>query len=463
MLLILGHFFQILSVFLKNKIKKRYMLKSLKNLHKIVFKLDYDAYQELGPTHIQQRVYDVSMAYSGFYFESVPSLIINSIIILVVVTITLTINPIIAVVMFLLLPFNYFGYKLLNKKLSNLSIEMSQISSNAWRNENSIMSQVDFIKQNPNNAPILEKIQGLRDSSEDITRKVNNYANGVSGILRGTNQVINNVLILLVAYAAFENITAIGSAIFIMIILPYFSQAVSGITNLNLNISQLKAADDFVNEMHKNQETNGTQNITEISKIKIDLPSLVIKDKELAKGILLEAKKGDIIGIIGESGRGKSTLAKLIAKIRHSEFVYINDIPLNKIDNHSYRTKVSYFSQNTPIVTDTIINNINFGIENTTNNYNNIKFLKKFVNLDEMLLENGSNLSGGDKQRIGLARIFIENSDVLILDEPTSSIDSETQDEILQEIIKLAENKIIFLISHDEKAIKYCTKTFKLS
>lgn len=88
--------------------------------------------------------------------------------------------------------------------------------------------------------------------------------------------------------------------------------------------------------------------------------------------------------------------------------------------------------------------------------------MKKFINLPDgietIIKENGANLSGGDKQKIALARLFINELDVIILDEATNSIDKSIVDDIMKDILNNFSDKIIYIITHDDYMIKYCNK-----
>lgn len=180
-------------------------------------------------------------------------------------------------------------------------------------------------------------------------------------------------------------------------------------------------------------------------------------DKNALEEIDVTIKNGEKIAIVGENGSGKSTLVKLIPKFRSVKGIYINDIPIEKIKNEEYLKNISYYSQNTPIISDTIYNNLNFGRKPVQKSvYENLKFLSKFNNLDEMIIENGANLSGGDKQRIALSRYFVENAQIVILDEPTSSLDKETETEIMTAVLENNKDKIIFIISHNNDIMNYC-------
>ncbi|MBE6062581.1 MAG: ABC transporter ATP-binding protein [Clostridium butyricum] len=90
------------------------------------------------------------------------------------------------------------------------------------------------------------------------------------------------------------------------------------------------------------------------------------------------------------------------------------------------------------------------------------KFYKFPNELDTIIQENGSNLSGGDKQKIAISRIFLEDSNVLILDEIVSSIDKDTANDIIQNILEYNKNKIIFIISHDNSMENFCNKIINI-
>ena len=452
------------SVFIKNRLVQKYHVKATSKLYRYVFKLKYDSYLKMGPSNIQGRIYDAVAAYCTFFFETLPGLIINVVMIIATVVVTATFSPIVAAAMFITLPLNYFGYKLLNKKLAFLSVELSNVCALAWKDENAIISQIDFIKQNSNNSYLLPLIEKHKNSAQDITRRINNYANGVSAALTATNQIVKNLMILILAAIVFENYAMLGNVLFVILVLPYFTSAVSGLTSTNLNISALKAADIFFRTLISEREKDGHIKIEEINEIKFDCKNISADGKNiLIKDVKMKFKKGDIVGIMGESGSGKSTLAKSIMRFRNCDGISVNDIPISEIVADNYLSMVSYYSQYTPIITDSVLNNLNFGrIPVDEARYNELKFLDKFHDKNEVVYENGANLSGGDKQRIALARVFTEKAQIIILDEPTNSLDEETECIILKEIFKSHNEKIFFLISHNQKNIEFCTHVVKL-
>ena len=458
LLLAAGYLVEFISVFIKNGLIQQYHGRAAEILYADVFRLNYDKYIEEGPTAIRDLVWNAADAYAGLYFDVIPSLIVNIATIIVSIYISFTLNHIAALLMFITLPIHYFGFKLLNKKLAQLSVKLRQASSKSQSNIHSVVSQVDFIKQNSENENLLPMIKKNILDSEGVRKKVNYVANGVSGLLIGLNQIIQSLTIVFLAALALKNKDAFGGVVYVMLVFPYFSNAIRGLSFTNLGIADVKAADEFLKTMIENREEDGTLDMPDdVRSISFDIDSVDIYDKNLLNNVHMSFKKGDIVGIKGESGTGKSTLVKLIPKFRSVEGIYINDIPIEKIKNVEYLKNISYYSQNTPIISDTIYNNLNFGRKPVQKSvYENLKFLSKFNNLDEMIIENGANLSGGDKQRIALSRYFVENAKIVILDEPTSSLDKETETEIMTAVLENNKDKIIFIISHNNDIMNYC-------
>ena len=458
LLLAAGYLVEFISVFIKNGLVQQYHGRAAEILYADVFKLNYDKYIEDGPTAIRDLVWNAADAYAGLYFDVIPSLIVNIATIIVSIYISFTLNHIAALLMFITLPIHYFGFKLLNKKLAKLSVKLRQASSKSQSNIHSVVSQVDFIKQNSENENLLPMIKKNILESEGVRKKVNYVANGVSGLLIGLNQIIQSLTIVFLAALALKNKDAFGGVVYVMLVFPYFSNAIRGLSFTNLGIADVKAADEFLKTMIEYREEDGTLDMpSDVKSIRFDINSVDIYDKNLLNDIHMSFKKGDIVGIKGESGTGKSTLVKLIPKFRSVKGIYINDIPIEKIKNEEYLKNISYYSQNTPIISDTIYNNLNFGRKPVQKSvYENLKFLSKFNNLDEMIIENGANLSGGDKQRIALSRYFVENAQIVILDEPTSSLDKETETEIMTAVLENNKDKIIFIISHNNDIMNYC-------
>ena len=197
--------------------------------------------------------------------------------------------------------------------------------------------------------------------------------------------------------------------------------------------------------------------------------------KKILNKINIEIKKGQIIGISGDSGSGKTTLVSIIKQILKEDEgnIYVDDIKINSKNVLSWQQKIGFVSQDTFILKGSILENIAFGVQEIDYDYDLIKEVLKLANLEEfvakrnlnyLLDENGKNISGGQIQRIAIARSLYAQSEILIFDEFTSSIDKKNELKILETVKNLKEsNKTIIIISHDKDVFKICDNVLKLN
>ena len=183
------------------------------------------------------------------------------------------------------------------------------------------------------------------------------------------------------------------------------------------------------------------------------------KDRKTLDLINLKFEGGKMTSLVGHSGSGKSTIMNLIPRfydIQSGDIVIDNQL-IDKITIKSLREQISMVSQETTLFDDTIINNIKYARENATNeeiyDVANLsycdEFIKKLPNKYETLIgENGVRLSGGEKQRLSIARAMLKKSSIILLDEATSSLDSETETKIQEALNILTKNKTTIVIAH---------------
>ncbi|MCL2160062.1 MAG: ABC transporter ATP-binding protein/permease [Oscillospiraceae bacterium] len=187
----------------------------------------------------------------------------------------------------------------------------------------------------------------------------------------------------------------------------------------------------------------------------------------------LQIKRGQCVGIVGQSGAGKSTIAQLLCGLYEPNEgkIELFGQDINSLNLDDLRSHISYVSQQTYILPGSIYENIKFGNQNASEDEITRAIeqagLKNFIDtlpdgLHTILSEDGANLSGGQRQRISLARTFLRNSSIYIFDEPTSSLDPETEKQIVQKIDEtIRQNNITsIIISHNENAIKNCDEIY---
>ena len=183
------------------------------------------------------------------------------------------------------------------------------------------------------------------------------------------------------------------------------------------------------------------------------------EEKKVLKSTNLEIKGGKMTALVGLSGAGKSTILNLIPRFYdpYSGSINIDDQSIYKVNMHSLRRNISLVSQETTLFDDTIKNNISYAKLDASNdeimlaakNSHADEFIQKLPNGYKTIIgENGVRLSGGEKQRLSIARAMLKKSSIILLDEATSSLDSDTEEKIQNAITLLTKNKTTVVIAH---------------
>ena len=211
----------------------------------------------------------------------------------------------------------------------------------------------------------------------------------------------------------------------------------------------------------------------EINLIKFNDVRLSYGDKEVLKGINLEANKSEFIALVGSSGGGKSSLMNLLMRFYDVDGgeILINGTNLKDIKIHSLRQNIGLVTQRVYIFNDTVAKNVAYGREfnedaviNALKLANAYEFVSKLDDsINTILNEFGTNLSGGQRQRIAIARALYQNPQILIFDEATSALDNESEKEITKAINNLRSKKIIFVIAHRLSTVENADKIAVLS
>ena len=199
--------------------------------------------------------------------------------------------------------------------------------------------------------------------------------------------------------------------------------------------------------------------------------SLKYSDTLVLDNINLEINKSDFIGVIGNTGSGKSSLSHILLGLINPSQGQIQCDGQNIFDNvKSYQKNIGYVPQNIFLLDDTIQNNITFGSSVDEKKISKVvklasleNFIKERPNgLNQIVGEKGIKISGGEKQRIGIARALYREPKILILDEPTSALDEATEKSIINELIHLKDVFTIILITHKLSNLNLADKIIKI-
>ena len=244
----------------------------------------------------------------------------------------------------------------------------------------------------------------------------------------------------------------------VLIILSFMAfssmhQAGSVLSMIGILDSALKETNSLT-QMEQIQVASPEQHIASDEIIFEDV-SFSYGDNEVLSHIDTAIKAGSFTAIIGPSGSGKTTLCQLIPRFFDVKKgrILIGGADIRHIPTEELMSKISVVFQKVYLFEDTILNNIRFGKPTAT--LEEVRAAAKAARCDDTLVqEGGNNLSGGEKQRISIARAILKDAPIIILDETTSALDTENEHEVLAAIEELTENKTVIMIAHRIKTVE---------
>ena len=281
-----------------------------------------------------------------------------------------------------------------------------------------------------------------------------------------------NIIMLFMGLILFSLDKIDFSAFLIGVILLMSSYGpVIALSNLSSNLLQTLASGERVlsllAEEPELKDVENAVDLKDVSRIDVENVSFAYGEEQILSDVSLSVKKGEILGIHGRSGSGKSTLLKLLMRFYDpkSGSIKINGESLPNINTCSLRNNMAYITQQTYIFNETIEENIRLARRDET--LEEIMEAAKKASIHDFILslpegyqtkmtELGGNLSDGEKQRIGIARAFLHNAPIILLDEPTSNLDSLNEAMILKSLLNVKAEKLIILVSHRQSTMAIC-------
>ena len=292
-------------------------------------------------------------------------------------------------------------------------------------------------------------------------------------------EFITDISLLLINFCSFKlimtNHLTIGNYMTITMLSNYLIYPIRNIINLTEEYHYVKNSITRANNLFEVEDENiyDDKKLEINGNIKITNLKYTFNNKNyILKNINLFIKDKDRVILLGPSGSGKSTILKILYKYLEVDrkTVYINGYDINDYSLIDIRKNITYISQNEIIYNDTIRNNIILDREVSEIDYLNICHLlhiddivkDNILGYDYILEENAINLSGGQRQKIILARSLLKRSNIIMIDEGFSQIDIETEREILQNIFRYFYNKTFIVISHRTENLDLYNRIIKI-
>ncbi len=312
-----------------------------------------------------------------------------------------------------------------------------------------------------------DKISELSEQIELSNKEIKKYIGKTYSLTNLTILVFSVLMLFVSAYLYTNNIVDLTSVIIPTIMLFSSFGAVTSVANLGAGLTQTIACGnrvlDILDDVPVVEQVRDGKDII-FEDAQINKVRFAYDNQDILNDFSLNIEKNKILAISGKSGCGKSTLLKLLMRFYdvQSGEVLISNENIKSINTKSLRDNESFVTQETHIFHDTIENNIK--IANTNASHEQVVKAAQNASLHEFIesLPNGYNtqvgelgdtISGGEKQRIGIARAFLHDANLILLDEPTSNLDSLNEAVILKSL-KECKDKTVVLVSHRKSTVK---------
>lgn len=378
-----------------------------------------------------------------------------------------------------------FGYIFsLRKRINLLSKKRSADESELFKIVSETFNSIKDIKIYQTENFFLRKIDPVINSSIENYKKLFLFQSFPKPLFELILLIFFLIFIFISIFFLNENINSIfstfalfGAASFR--ILPSVSRIIQGFQDVRFSNESKNIIRSNILELNNNNNLEINNFIFDKKKDSFNEIVLTAKyfgysDSILFKDVSFEVKKNQCIGIVGESGVGKSTLVNTImGLLQFKDVNLVYRINNQTIKNRKITGLFAYVPQSTFLLDDDVVSNITFGINKSDINFDLLNKviidseLTEFINnlpnkMQTRLGDKGNNISGGQIQRISLARALYRNSEILILDEFTNQLDNVTEKKILSTINNLKKEKTIIIVSHKNEPMQLCDTVYRI-
>lgn len=324
-----------------------------------------------------------------------------------------------------------------------------------------------------------ERLDGINARTDDLTAReeILKKENAVNGVLSGSLVWVFAALMLFVCGALYQS----GKVGFDGVVIPFISMLSSfgpvlALASLGSSLQQSFAAAgrimDILDETPQVPEIEDGERLEQFDGAECVHVSFAYDEEQILTDFSMQVPKQKIIGIVGKSGSGKSTLLKLFMRFWdvNSGEVRISGKKVSKVRTSDLRNMESFVTQDTQLFHDTIENNIRIAKLNAS--HEEIEEACRKASIHDFIQtlprgyetnvgELGDTLSGGERQRIGLARAFLHQAPFVLLDEPTSNLDSLNEAVILKSLKESGQDRTIILVSHRESTMRIADEVYR--
>lgn len=432
-----------------------------------IMNLPYHHIKNKPTGEISSRLYDLEN-FKDLVSTIMLNIFVNIFLVVVSMVLLIILNKslfLISIIVILLYSIVVFFYSIIFKnEINDLQIDEGIYSSK--------------LVESLNGYETIKNLNLINETVDNVNRSYNSYLNKYKRFEysfsneKMLKELISDLEMIIVPILGIlfvrKNLITIGDVIMFASLVLFFTEPIKELLNLIPSIKYASNSYERINDLlmiEKENTNNENKKMIDGDISILNLSYSYNNTTNILKGINLNIKKGEKILIHGKSGIGKSTLIKILLKYfeSYNGDIKINNINIKDIDNDIIRNSFTYISQNEILLSDTIKNNIILNRNISDKEYNKtIKICKVDKIIDNkplrnnfLIEEDGFNLSGGERQKIILARGLLKKFNILILDEALSEVGFEEEIEIIKEIFKKYKSNTIIYISHKKEIINF--------
>jgi len=382
-----------------------------------------------------------------------------------------------ALIAVIMIPITAFFSKSLGKKMGKRTLDYAEKTDRFVKFLSEIIKGSSLVKIYQKEQEEIKNINQIIEDQWKANRKTQQTFLGAAPVMEIISAIAIAIVVFFAGYRNFQGALTLGQFVSFLAALMLAYQPVRALAGLNIGIKTGLVAVRRTYEII--DRINLVKEDSHLPELKINKGNIEFIDINFSYPNNVQALKevngkingGEKVGFIGVSGSGKTTLLNLIPRFFHLSKgkIIIDDQNINEVKLSSLRKKISLVSQDIILFDDTVLKNLTYGYEKASKedilqackNSASQEFIEKLPERYETIIgENGVRLSGGQKQRISIARAILKNAPIILLDEATSSLDSESEKVIHDAIENLIKNKTTIIIAHRLATIKNCNKIF---
>ncbi|GAA0124999.1 ABC transporter ATP-binding protein [Clostridium sp. CTA-19] len=451
--LALSYVKNIIMVIVTNKVNFDITYKVFEHIKR----LPSETINNMDMVYTNQQLETDSNAVIIFILNNIITIIINFITIVIITVMISNISIKISVILYTIIPFYIISYSYYKKRIYKYDTEAKKARNNYT---SILVNQLKNLKVLKLNSCFILFKEQMKNGFNIYYKK-----NLKSSICNSNFTAIGNaisasstlILLFIGFYEILWNRITVGEFLIINNLYPVLVSNINYFFNLGSNYQMTLVSYNRICEiLNKEKEVNGLKYIPQINTIKCKNIEYKFGSKNVIKNFSFKFNKGKIYKIKGDNGKGKSTLINMIAGVLTPKngSITFNDINIKELNLYDIRKyNFGICEQEPSLISDTIFNNIKLDNNKLTEEsiYEYVEGLNlNKNNLNYIINKDNINLSGGEKQKISLVKCFSKNSDIIILDEPISALDSESVLILKNLILSKKREKIIILVAHGD-------------